>query len=126
MKEVKKSVVVTPVQVKEDAEKVMEMKENEDPNLTNKNGIGDLTPPFVVDLLTQEDGGGDESIQSSGQGSTATYLGGWETGGWTSSAESWIRVVQARSTEGGADFFVDRHALGKVALSLFRELTTQK
>ena len=126
MKELKKSVVVTPVQVKEDAEKVMEMKENEDPNLTNKNGIEDLTPPFVVDLLTQEDGGGEESIQSSGQGSTATYVGGWETGGWTSSHESWVRVFQARSTEGGADFFVDRHALGKVALSLFRELTTQK
>lgn len=66
---IKKSVVVTPVQVKEDAEKVMEMKENEDPNLTNKNGIGDLTPPFVVDLLTQEDGV--ERSRSSHQGRVA-------------------------------------------------------
>jgi hypothetical protein len=32
-------------------------------------------------------------------------------------------VFEAHSTEGGTDFFVDRHVL---ALSLFKELTSQK
>jgi hypothetical protein len=37
-----------------------------------------LMTPFVVDLLTQEDGCGERSIQSSMQCSTATNLWGWE------------------------------------------------
>jgi hypothetical protein len=72
----------------------------------------------------------EESIQSTSQWSTATNLRGWEPGGWTSTPKQLIHVFEARSTEGGADCFVDRHALlGEVASltsSLFRELTSQK
>jgi hypothetical protein len=88
--------------------------------LKKKNEIQDLIPPFVFDLLTQENGCRDESIQSSMQCSTATNIGGWELGGWTNTPESWIHVFQARSTGVGA------RALGEVAVSLFRELTSQK
>jgi hypothetical protein len=101
-------------------------KENDDPNATNKNENQNLTPPFVVDLLTQE-GYEEESIQSPSQHSTATNLGGWELGGWMNTPDNWIHVIQVCSTDGGgADTFVDRHALGEVASSLFRELTSQK
>jgi hypothetical protein len=124
MKEIKKG-FVPPVRKEEEEEKVPAMKENEDPNSRKENEIGDFTPPFVVDLLTQEGGVDDESNQSTMQCSTATNLGGWETGGWTNSPDTWVRVFQARSTEDGADFFVDRRALGEVAVSLFRELTSQ-
>jgi hypothetical protein len=35
-------------------------------------------------------------------------------------------MFQACSTEGGVDFYVDRHALGEMAALLFRDLTSQK
>jgi hypothetical protein len=91
-------------------------KENKDPS-TNENKI--LTPPFVVDLLTQvenreiDDG---ESVES-------IFVG---MGGWTARPDPWTRVFQARSTEGGMDFFVDQQALGEVAGSLLRDLAGQK
>jgi hypothetical protein len=48
-------------------------------------------------------------------------------GGWTNTHENLVRVFEApRSTEGRADFLVDRRALREVASSLFRVLTTQK
>jgi hypothetical protein len=75
--------------------------------------------------LTQE-GYEEELIHSPSQYNTATNLGGWELGGWRNTPNNWIHVFQALSTEGGADFFVDRHALGEVASSLLRELTSQK
>ncbi len=98
-------------------------KENKEPT-TNENEI--LTPPFVVDLLTKEICCDQESVQSPAC-STATFLGGWESGagGWANTPENWVRVFQARSTEGGADFFVDRRALGEVASSLFRDLASE-
>jgi hypothetical protein len=66
--------------------------------------------PFAADLLIQE-GYEEESIQSRSQGSIArTNLGGWELGGWTNTPGNWIHMIQACSTEGGADIFVDRHA----------------
>jgi hypothetical protein len=107
-------------------EKVKAEKENDDPNATNKNKKQNLTPPFVVDLMTQEGFDEQESILSPSHCSTATNLGGWEAGGWTNTPRNWIRLFQARSTEGGADFYVDRSALGEVALSLFREVTSEK
>jgi hypothetical protein len=73
------------------------MKENEDPN-ENPN----FAPPFVVGLLTQENGCDQQSVQSPSC-STATFLGGWELGGWTNTPENWVRLFQACSTEGGAD-----------------------
>jgi hypothetical protein len=87
-------------------------KENKEPT-SNENEI--LTPPFLVDLLTQEDRGSDEdSIQSpSEEGSTATNIVG--IGEWaTNRPNQWTHVFQAGSTEGGADFYVDRHVLGEV------------
>jgi hypothetical protein len=86
-----------------------------------------LTPPFVLDLLTQEDHGNNEdSIQSlSEEGSTATIIVG--IGEWAMSRPNqWTHVFQACSTEGGADFYMDRHALGEVATSWLRDLTSQK
>jgi hypothetical protein len=125
MQEIKKG-FVTPVQKEEEEEKVPAMKENKDPNSRKENEIGDfMPPPFVVDLLTQEGGVDDESNQSTMQCSTATNLGGWETGGWTNSPDTWVRVFQACSTEDGADFSLDTCALGELAFSLFRELTSQ-
>jgi hypothetical protein len=59
------------------------------------------------------------------QCSTATNLGGWELGRQMNTAKNWICVFQALSTEREADFFVDRHALGEVTTSCFRELPSQ-
>ena len=72
--------------------------------------IEDETPPFVVDLLTQEDPDADEETI----GSTETIrvgIGGWEN----TRPTQWRCVFQARSTDGGANFFVDLGALGEVA-----------
>jgi hypothetical protein len=82
-------------------------KENEEPT-TNENEI--LSPPFVVDLLTQE--------ESSVQPATEEL---WAT----SRPDQWTRVFQARSTEGGMDYYVDQEALREVASSLLRDLTTE-
>jgi hypothetical protein len=95
-------------------------KENEPPT-KNENEI--LTPPFVVDLFTQEE---NRDIGfTDDDGSTATIFVG-EGGGWTSRPDPWTRVFQARSTEGGMDFYVDQEALGGVAGALLRDLTRQK
>jgi hypothetical protein len=102
-------------------------KENDGPNATNKNEKQNLLPQFVVDLLTQEDAYEQEEEESNPSPcSTATHLGGWGSGEWEHPTDNWIRVFQARTTEGGADFFVDGRALGDVAATLFRDLTSQK
>jgi hypothetical protein len=106
-------------ETEDDNSKQAVMKENEDPN-ENPN----FAPPFVVDLLTQENGCDQQSVQSPSC-STATFLGGWESSGWTNTSENWVRLFQACSTEGGADCFVDKRALGEVASSLFRDLTSE-
>jgi hypothetical protein len=106
-------------EAEDDDSKQAVMKENKDPN-ENPN----FAPPFVVDLMTQENGCDQQSVQSPSC-STATFLGGWESGGWTNTPENWVRIFQARSTEGGADFFVDKRALGEVVSSLFRDLTSE-
>jgi hypothetical protein len=91
-------------------------KENKDP-ATKENEM--LTPPSVIDLLTQV-----ENREIDDEESTATIFVG--TGGWTTRPDPWTRVFQARSTEGGMDFYVDQQALGEVAGSLLRDLTHQK
>ncbi len=69
-----------------------------------------MTPPFVVDLLTQE------------ENSLAPLHGDfWATG----RPDQWTRVFQARSTEAGMDFFVDQAALIEVAGSLLKDLTSE-
>ena len=69
-----------------------------------------MTPPFVVDLLTQE------------ENSPAPLHGDfWATG----RPDQWTRVFQARSTEGGMDFYVDQEALREVAGSLLRDLNSE-
>ena len=79
------------------------------------------TPPFDVDLLMQENPGNDEDSF----GSTATVIVGF--GGWGEARPTqWTRVFQVRSMDGGADFYVDRDALGEVAAALLRDLTAQK
>ncbi len=83
-------------------------KQNEEPT-TNENEI--LSPPFVVDLLTQEE----NSLQPPTEELWAT-----------SRPDQWTRVFQARSTEGGMDFYVDQWALREVASSLLRDLTTEE
>jgi hypothetical protein len=55
------------------------------------------------------------------QRSKANNLGGWELGGWMNTPKTGL----ARSTK-GVDIIVERHALGEVAMLLFRELTSQK
>jgi hypothetical protein len=107
-------------------EKLKAEKENDDPNATTKTKKQNLTPPFVVDLLMQDVYDEEELIQFPSQCSTATNLGGLELGEWTNRPGNWIHLFQARSTEGGADFYVNRSVLGEVALSLFREVTSQK
>jgi hypothetical protein len=62
-----------------------------------------------------QEGYEEQSIQSSSQCSTATNLGGRESGGRTNTPDNWTCVFQACSMEGGAAFFVDRCALGEVA-----------
>jgi hypothetical protein len=104
-------------------------KENEGrSNATNKNENQNLIPQFVVDLLTQDEACEEEEESNPSPCSTATHLGGWGlAGGWADPTDNcWIRVFQARTTEGGADFFVDGRALGDVAATLFRDLTSQK
>ncbi len=87
----------------------VETKENEEPT-TNKNENDILTPPFVVNLLTQE------------ENSLAPLHGDfWATG----RPNQWTRVFQARSTEGGMDFYVDQEALREVAGSLLRDLNSE-
>ena len=87
----------------------VEANENGEPT-TNKNENDILTPPFVVDLITQE------------ENSHAPLCGDfWATG----RPDQWTRVFQARSTEGGMDFFVDQRALREVAGSLLRDLTSE-
>jgi hypothetical protein len=94
-------------------------KENKPPT-RNENEI--LTPPFVVDLLSQEKT--HETDSPADDESTDTiYVG---LGGWTTRPDPWTRVFQARSTEDGMDFYVDQEALGEVAGSLLRDLTRQK
>jgi hypothetical protein len=83
-------------------------KENKEPT-TNENEI--LTPPFVVDLLTQQE---DHSLEPPPED-------WWATNG----PDQWTRVFQARSTEGGMDFYVDQGALREVAGSLLKDLTTE-
>jgi hypothetical protein len=111
-------------ETEDDDSKEAVIKENEDPNATNKNENPDFAPPFVVDFLTQGNGCDQESVQFPSN-STATFLGGWELGGWKNNPENWVCLFQARSMGGGADFFVDRHALGEVATSLSRDLTSE-
>jgi hypothetical protein len=84
-------------------------REKKEPRPRNENEI--LTPPFIVDLLTQT---------SEEEGSTA--------GGWAMDRPTqWTRVFQARSTQrGGAAFYVDTDALGEVAASLLRDLSSGK
>jgi hypothetical protein len=110
----------------DDSKQAVMRKENDDPNTTTKHENPNLAPHFVVDLLTKEICCDQESVQSPAC-STATFLGGWESGagGWANTPENWARVFQARSTEGGADFFVDRRALGQVVSSLFRDLASE-
>ncbi len=84
-------------------------KENKEPT-TNENEI--LTPPFVVDLLTQQE---DHSLEPPPED-------WWATAG----PNQWTRVFQARSTEEGMDLYVDQEALRGVAGSLLRDLTTEK
>jgi hypothetical protein len=107
----------TDVAVEEVDEDAATEKENKYPT-ENENEI--LTPPFVVDLLTQVE---NREIDDD-EKSTATIFVGM--GGWATRPDPWTRVFQARSTEGGMDFFVDQRALGEVAGSLLRDLTTQK
>jgi hypothetical protein len=121
--ELKKSLVVEE-ETEDDDSKQAVMKENKDPNATNRTEHPDFAPPFVVDFLTQGNGCDQESVQST-YGSTSTFLGGWELGGWMNTPENWVHLFQARSTEGGTDFFVDRRTLGEVASSLFRDLTSE-
>jgi hypothetical protein len=83
-------------------------KKNKEPT-TNENEF--LTPPFVVDLLTQED----HSLEPPPKD-------WWATTG----PNQWTRLFQARSTEGGMDFYVDQGALREVVGSLLRDLTTKK
>jgi hypothetical protein len=104
----------------DDSKQAVMRKENDNPNTTTEDKNPNFAPPFVVDFLAQDQ----ESVQSPSC-STATFLGGWESGGWTNTPENWVRILQARSTEGGADLFVDRHALGEVASSLFRDLASE-
>jgi hypothetical protein len=94
-------------------------KENKPPT-RNENEI--LTPPFVVDLMTQEENRDLES-QPDDESTSTIFVG---MGGWTTRPDPWTRVFQARSTEDGMDFYVDQEALGEVAGSLLRDLTRQK
>jgi hypothetical protein len=123
MQECKGTLAMNAKREDEDKEEAT-TKDNKEPS-SNENKF--LTLPFVVDLLTQEDHGSDQdSIQSpSKEGSTATIIVG--IGEWAMSRPNqWTHVFQACSTEGGADFYVDRHELGEVAASLLRDLTLQE
>jgi hypothetical protein len=111
-------------ETEDDDSKQAVLKANRDPNATNKDENPNFSPPFVVDLLTQENGCDQESVQSP-LCSTATFLGGWELGGWANTPTNWVHVFPASSMEGGTDFFVNRHALGEAASSLFRDLTIE-
>jgi hypothetical protein len=107
-------------QKEDDDENERAGNENKEPT-TNDNKI--LTEPLVVDLMTQEN----RSVESPSENeeSTATVIVGM--GEWSTSRDDrWTRVFQARSTEGGMDFYVDTEALGEVAGSLLRDLTTQR
>jgi hypothetical protein len=105
----------------DDDSKQAVMRENDDPNTTYTHENPNFAPPFVVDLLTQEIECDQDSVHSPSACSTATFLRGWEAGGWTNTPDKWVRVFQARSTEGGADIFVDRRAIG----DLFRDLASE-
>jgi hypothetical protein len=124
-----KQTLATSDQTEDNRKKPAAEMENKDPNAITEEKTQETGPPFVVDLLTQltqqELGTSDEESTQSPSCSTATFLGGWESGGWTNTPENWVRVFQARSTEGGADFFVDRRGLGEVASVLFRDLTSE-
>jgi hypothetical protein len=93
----------------EEIEKNKTPSNNYEEPTTNKDEI--LSPPFIVDLLTQEE----------------TLLQAPTKELWaTSRPDQWTRVFQARSTEGEMDFYVDQGALKEVAGCLLRELTTKK
>jgi hypothetical protein len=113
-------------ETEDDDSKQAVMKENNNPNTTTKEKSPNFKPPFVVDILTQDICCDQESVQSP-TCSTATFLGGWESGagGWANTPENWVCVFQACSTEGGADFFVNRRLLGQVVSSLFRDLASE-
>jgi hypothetical protein len=124
MNEFKQSLAVDE-ETEDDDSKQAVMKENEDVNTANKNENPNFAKPFVVDLLMQENGCDQEPVQSPSC-STATFLGGWESGEWTNTPENWVCLFQACSmVEGGEDFFVNRCALGEVASSLFTDLTSE-
>jgi hypothetical protein len=97
--------------VKELDETKAATKENEAPT-TNENENDILTPPFVVDLLTQEE----HSLEPPRED-------WWATNG---PDPQWTRIFQARATEGGMDLYVEQGALKEVAGSLLRDLTTEK
>ena len=108
MQEIKGSLTTNTARLEVLDEGEVATKENEEPT-TNKNENDILTPPFVVDLLTQE------------ENSLAPLHGDfWATG----RPDQWTRVFQAHSTEGGMDFYVDQEALREVAGSLLRDLNS--
>jgi hypothetical protein len=107
MQELKGSLAARTI-VEELDENKAATKENTEPTM-NENEI--LTPPFVVDLLTQED----HSLKPPPED-------WWATAG----PDQWTCMFQACSTEGRMHLYIDQVALREVAGSLLRDLTTKK